>query len=102
MLRTLSLSLLSAAALAAPAAAQTYLSQSDLVVIEMEESGAPGAWADSTSTSGYTGESYIRWDGPNLFNQPGQQGIFSFDFEVENAGTYLLRLRNRHEDPDPT
>ncbi|MFT7077767.1 MAG: hypothetical protein ACJA0P_003793 [Planctomycetota bacterium] len=102
MLRTLSIILLSAAALAAPAAAQTYLAQSGLVVIELEESDAPGAWANSMSTPGYTGESYIRWDGPNLFNQPGQQGIFSFDFEVGDPGTYLLRLRNRHEDPDPT
>lgn len=102
MLRTLSLSFLSAAALASPAAAQVYLPQSDLLVVELETSGAPGAWADSTSTPGYTGESYIRWDGPNLFNAPGQQGVFSFDFEVENGGQWLLRLRNRHENPDAT
>ncbi|QDV05623.1 hypothetical protein Poly30_11220 [Planctomycetes bacterium Poly30] len=102
MLRFTTLSLLAAAAFSAPAAAQVYLAQSDLVVIEMEASGAPEAWGISTATPGYTGESYIRWNGPNLFNQPGQQGVFAFDFEVANGGTYRLNVRNRHENPDPT
>ena len=101
MFRTLIPSLLTAAAIAAPASAQVYLAQSDLVVVEMEASGAPGDWADSTSTPDFTGESYIRWNGPNLFNSPGQ-GVFGFDFEVPDGGTWLLNIRNRHEDPDPT
>ena len=101
MFRTLIPSLLTAAALAAPASAQVYLAQSDLVVVEMEASGAPGDWAVSTSTPGFTGESYIRWNGPNLFNSPGS-GVFSFDFEVPDGGTWLLNVRNRHENSDPT
>ncbi len=101
MFRTLIPSLLTAAALAAPASAQVYLAQSDLVVIEMESSGAPGDWTNSTSTPGFVGDSYIIWDGPNLFNSPGQ-GVFGFDFEVPDGGTWLVNIRNRHEDPDPT
>lgn len=101
MFRTLIPTLLTAAAFAAPASAQVYLAQSDLIVVQMESSGAPGDWANSTSTPGFTGESYIEWRGPNLFNSPGQ-GVFGFDFEVQDGGQWLLNMRNRHENPDPT
>ena len=38
--------------------------------------------AQETSFSGYTGSSYLRWDGPDYFQTPGH-GIFEFEFEVE-------------------
>jgi hypothetical protein len=101
MFRTLIPSLLTAAALAAPASAQVYLAQSDLLVVQMESSGAPGDWLNSTSTPGFTGQSYIEWRGPNLFNSPGQ-GVFGFDFEVNAGGQWQLNMRNRHENPDAT
>ena len=103
MFRTLSLSLLSAAALAAPAAAQTYLPQNGLLVVEMESSGAPGDWAELTANSGYTGDSYIEWVGANQFSNPGQ-GVFGFNFEVPSneTGQWTLRVRNRHDHPDAT
>ena len=67
------------------------------------ESGTPNDdWTLSSSTPGFTHEGYFRWDGPNLFNQPGASGIFGFDFELDQSATWILSLRNRHEDPDPT
>lgn len=101
MRRTLIPSLLTAAALAAPVSAQVFLAQSDVIVVEMESSGAPGDWNNSTSTPGFTGESYIEWLGPNLFGTPGQ-GVFFFDFEVQEGGEWILNVRNRHENPDAT
>ncbi|MEM8711897.1 MAG: hypothetical protein AAGG01_13175 [Planctomycetota bacterium] len=100
MFRTLALSA-AAAALATAASAQSYIPNNGLIVIEMESSGAPGDWTESTSTNGFVGDSYIVWDGPNLFNSPGQ-GVFGFDFEVNEPGTWNLRIRNRHENPDAT
>ena len=101
MFRTLIPSFLTVAAIAAPASAQVYLAQSDLIVVQMESSGAPGDWANSTSTPGFTGDGYIEWRGPNLFNSPGQ-GVFGFDFEVSTGGQWILSMRNRHENPDAT
>lgn len=80
----------------------TFLAQSGLLVIEMESAPAAGDWDFSTSTPGFTGDGYFIWRGPDLFNQPGAAGIFGFDFEVQEAGTWVLSLRNRHEDPDAT
>lgn len=85
------------------AAAQVvYVAQDNLVAIQFESATLVDDWTFSTSTSGFTDAGYIRWDGPNLFNSPGASGIFGFDFEVQVGGNYQLRLRNRHEDPDPT
>ncbi len=80
----------------------TFLSQNGLLVVEMESAVPIGAWTLSTSTPGFTFDGYFRWDGPNLFNQPGAAGVFGFDFELDQSATWTLSLRNRHEDPDPT
>lgn len=94
---------LGALGLAAGASAQTtYTAENNLVVIEFESSTIPGDWEESTSTPGFVGDGYIVWEGVNLFNSPGAQGIFGFDFEVFQGGNYRMNLRNRHEDPDPT
>jgi len=96
-------SLLLASAIAAPVAAQgTFLAQDGLLVVELESAQPIGDWTLSTSTPGFIFDGYFRWDGPNLFNSPGASGIFGFEFEVETGGDWILSLRNRHEDPDPT
>lgn len=81
---------------------EVWLDDNGIVAIEFESADLTGAWTVSTATPGFTGDSYIRWDGPDLFNSPGAQGLFSFDFEVETGGEWFLNLRNRHENPDPT
>ncbi|MEM9382303.1 MAG: hypothetical protein AAGB93_20280 [Planctomycetota bacterium] len=80
----------------------TFLAQNGLLVIEMESAPLVDDWEFSTSTPGFAGDGYFIWRGPDLFNQPGASGIFGFDFEIEEAGLWILSLRNRHEDPDAT
>ena len=80
----------------------TFLSQNGLLVVEMESAVPVGSWTLSSSTPGFTFDGYFRWDGPNLFNQPGSAGLFGFDFELDQSATWTLSLRNRHEHPDPT
>ncbi|MEM7305936.1 MAG: hypothetical protein AAF682_04665 [Planctomycetota bacterium] len=72
----------------------------NLVVIEIESSPPNGDWTESTAFPGFTGTSYYRWDGPDLFGSPGS-GIMSYDFEIEKAGNYRFRYHNRHEDLQP-
>ena len=100
--RMLALGLLALAA-APVAAAQggVYLEQNGLVAVQFESAPSSG-WLESTQTGGFTGQNYRVWTGPNLFSQPGVAGVFSFDFHVTNPGTYILYIRNRHENPDPT
>ena len=79
----------------------TYQEEGGLVVIELESLTSGGQWADESSISGFTGGSYLRWDGPNYFNEPGHE-TFGADIEIHQAGTYNFRIRNRHDNPDST
>lgn len=91
-------------ALASTTLAQgTYLASDDLLVVQYESiADTSGDWNESTATPGFTDESYVRWDGPDLFQQPGAQGVFSVQFEVPVGGIWFMNLRNRHENADPT
>ena len=95
------LALTLATAQAAIAQDGPFIAQDGLLVIEMESGDPTGSWEAETALGGHTGSSYIRWDGPNLFHQPGSD-IFGFDFELEEAGRYHFRLHNRHDHPDST
>ena len=88
---------------AAASAAQVgpYIAQDGLLVVEMESGAPAGSWRTENAIGGHAGSSYIRWDGPNLFHQPGSD-IFGFDFEVAEGGRYHFRLHNRHDHPDST
>ena len=78
-----------------------YQEEGGLLVIELESASPGGSWFDEAGVAGHTGASYIRWNGSNHFNSPGN-GVFGFDFEIHEAGTYDFRIRNHHDDPDPT
>lgn len=80
----------------------TYVAENGLLVVPFERANFNGDWNFSTSTPGFALDGYIRWDGPNLFNSPGTAGVFHVDFEVNEPGTWVLAIRNRHENPDPT
>ncbi|MEM1448638.1 MAG: hypothetical protein AAGI22_05965, partial [Planctomycetota bacterium] len=81
--------------------AGAFLPDDGLLVVEFESGDAAGNWAEETALTGFTGTSYLRWTGPNLFNTPGTD-TFGFDLWVEDAGRYHFRIHNRHDDPDST
>ncbi len=78
-----------------------YLPDDGLVVVEMESGAAGGGWTAETALGGFTGASYLRWTGANLFSSPGADP-FGFDFWIEDPGRYHFRIHNRHDDPDST
>ena len=84
-----------------PAGAPAYQAQNGLVVVEVEDVPTAGNWHEETDIPGFTGSSFYRWGGPNLFSSPGS-GILSYDFYVPTTGRYQLRIRNFHDHPDST
>ena len=80
--------------------APVFQAHEGLVVIEIESVPPDGDWTESTFYPGFTGESYYRWDGPDLFSSPGS-GILTYDFEVVEDGNYEFHFHNRHDDPLP-
>ena len=71
----------------------------DLFVMECESIRPLGSWVQEDSLAGFGGCSYLRWNGPDHFNQPGN-GVLDFWFEVDTPGDYLLRINVRHDHPD--
>ena len=78
-----------------------YQEQDGILVIEFEGGDAAGNWVEESTVAGSTGGSYLRWQGPNYFAQPAHDP-FGFNFELQEAGTWNLRIRNHHDHPDST
>lgn len=84
-----------------------YLEEDGLLVIEMESAAPlPGDWAqgpngfdaDQSNTvndpESATGNGFIVWEGPDLFNAPGS-GLIVFQIEIQNPGVYRFKWRNQ-------
>lgn len=65
-----------------------------LVVIEAESALEYGNWENDTSISGYTGESYLHYKGPNLYNTVGLSKLI-FKIYISTLGTYRFQWRSR-------
>lgn len=72
-----------------------------LIVFEVEAADPAPGWIVETSEAGFTGDSYYHWVGGNNFFTPGE-GIITYTINVEIPGTYQLRIRNLHLNPDFT
>jgi hypothetical protein len=88
---------IAAADLAAPPP-PAFQPSGNLVVIEIESAPPVGNWNEYTALTGFTGDSYYRWDGPDLFGSPGSD-VLRYEFEVLETANYKMRIHNRHEDP---
>lgn len=71
-----------------------FQEQNGLVVIEMESQPATDGWQLQSSVPGFTGDGYYRWEGPDLFGNPGAQGVTEYKFNITNPGTYQMRFHN--------
>ncbi|MEM6737447.1 MAG: T9SS type A sorting domain-containing protein [Bacteroidota bacterium] len=65
-----------------------------LVVIEAESAFEYGNWENETSIGGYTGESYLHYKGPNLYNTVGLSKL-TFKINISTIGTYRFQWRSR-------
>ncbi len=72
-----------------------YLPQNGLVVVEAESLPLTGDWVIESSEAGHTGSGYLRYDGPNSLNTPGN-GTLALNFRVDEPGEYFVKLRMSH------
>jgi len=75
-----------------------FQEEAGLIVCQIESVPAVSEWAVESSVPGFTGDSYYRWNGPNYFGHPGN-AVLTYPIEVQNAGTYTIRLHNYHNHP---
>ncbi|MEO0701794.1 MAG: DUF5060 domain-containing protein [Pseudomonadota bacterium] len=87
-----------------PATDATWEAQDGKIVMQAEK-GVPtdpdnaghANWKISDTLNGHTGDGYLHWDGPDLFNKPGS-GALSYEFEVSEEGTYKLGILGSRPD----
>lgn len=72
-----------------------------IIAMEVESAPTNSNWVEEDVLAGFSGDSYYRWNGPNFFDTPGI-GILEYDFVVDAAGLYQLRIHNRHDNPEPS
>ena len=74
--------------------AQAFAEENGLIVIEMESADdIPTDWANETIESGFTGSSYLRYNGNNNFNNTGIDQM-EYLILISNPGLYRFRWRN--------
>ena len=78
----------------APTTGGVFQEENGLVVFELESEPAVDGWQFQNSVTGHTGGGYFRWEGPNLFGNPGAQGVIEYKFNITNPGTYQMRFHN--------
>ena len=61
-----------------------------IIVIEIESAADYDAWELDTSRSGYTGEGYLHYRGPNFYNSPGNS-LLIFEIAIEKTGKYRFQ-----------
>lgn len=72
-----------------------FLEEDGIVRIDVESAGDQlGDWVVRTDLSGFIGESYLEFEGPNFFNQPGNS-VLLYKVRISTPGTYQLRWHSR-------
>lgn len=73
---------------------QVFVEEGGLLVIEVENTEVGELWEVSNSIADFTGTSYLRWGGEDLFGTPGE-GYMSYNIRVNTPGTYRFQWRCR-------
>jgi len=77
-------------------AADPFIESEGFVYFEAEDAQFGGDWVMGTALDHYSGDGYIEWNGPDLFNPAGAgQDTITYQFEITTAGNYELRWRTR-------
>ncbi len=97
----LSLALALGLGVSAASAQLEYCEDNGLVIFEVEDVAPAGGWVEETQHSGFAGTSYFRWNGGDLFNNPGS-GKLTYTLDITTPGDYEMRIHNHHNDPDST
>lgn len=73
---------------------QVFVEENGLLVIEVENTEIGNQWEVLNEIPDFTGNSYIRWGGEDLFGTPGE-GYMSYNIRINTPGTYRFQWRCR-------
>ncbi len=68
--------------------------QNGLIVIESSSAPKFSSWQQDSSIAGFIGEDYLRYQGSNLYNDPGHSRLV-YKVQINKTGTYRLQWRSR-------
>jgi hypothetical protein len=71
-----------------------FQEENGLVIIEAESTTGYGSWHPDTVISGYLGNNYLLYNGPDYFNSPGNS-VLTYHIHVDKVGTYRFQWRSR-------
>ncbi|GAB5552731.1 MAG: hypothetical protein Sapg2KO_23220 [Saprospiraceae bacterium] len=71
-----------------------FQEENGLVVFEVESATNFGQWTPKTSIAGFSGEGYLLYEGPDLFNTPGQSKM-TYQLQITTPGKYRFQWRSR-------
>jgi len=66
----------------------------DILAIELENTVIPTGWKLENNIAGFTGNSYLLWEGPSSNSNPGN-GLLTYKIQITNPGTYAIKIRSR-------
>ncbi|MBX2882264.1 MAG: hypothetical protein KTR32_20115, partial [Granulosicoccus sp.] len=73
-----------------------FLENNGVVVMEVESMPAQGGWTEKTDITGFLGDSYYEWTGPDHFPKGAAgNGTITYTFRITSPGNYQMRWRNR-------
>lgn len=76
--------------------ANPFIESDGFVFFEAEDAVFSGDWVFTTELNHFSGDGYLVWDGPDLFNPAGAgRDTISYQFEITTPGNYELRWRTR-------
>ncbi len=78
-----------------------FVEENGIIVIEAEDVPLSEGWELQYEVERYSGQGYITWV-HNTSVEKNNQGLLVYPIYVENAGTYIVKLRNYHACEDFT
>jgi hypothetical protein len=73
-----------------------FIEQDGLVVFEVESHPPTGSWKKETRVKGYSGECYYTWSKSGITRTPGGDGLMTYKFKINKAGSYGFSWHNYH------
>lgn len=73
----------------------TFEEKNGIVVMEAETVSLKSSWKKKTNVGGFTGSSYITWDGQQYLSSPGN-GTIEYTIKINNPGVYRFRWRSTY------
>ncbi|MEM6377855.1 MAG: T9SS type A sorting domain-containing protein [Bacteroidota bacterium] len=71
-----------------------FQEENGLLVIEAESASIPSEWSQQTALTPFTGENYLLYSGPNLFNTTGR-ALLEYEIIISTPGKYRFQWRSR-------